>query len=147
MAAIAFETGETFSSKKINQDSKAFGLIQFTKIAIEDISLNYNHTTKELLYNMSEVEQLDYVEKYFQLWKKRKGKITSLEDVYMAILCPKAIGKPNNFPVYSIADGKSYTQNKPLDGSITKIPDGVITKEEATHHVRRMHEKGKKLLG
>lgn len=147
MAAMAFETGETFSSKKINQKSKAFGLIQFTTVAIKDISLNYGHTTRELLYNMSEVEQLDYVEKYFALWQKRKGEITSLEDVYMAILCPKAIGKPNDFSLYSISDGESYTQNKPLDGSINKISDGVITKEEATHHVRRLYEKGKKLLG
>lgn len=147
MAAMAFETGESFSPKKINMDSKAFGLIQFTKIAIEDLSKNTGHVTKEMLFNMSDVEQLDYVEKYFKLWQKRKGKISNLEDVYMAILCPNAIGKPNDFNIYSKKDGKSYTQNSALDGSVDNRVDGAITKEEASHLVRKMYEKGKKLRG
>lgn len=147
MAAMAFETGETFSPTKVNMASNAFGLIQFTKIAIEDLSQNTGHVTKEMLFSMSDVKQLDYVEKYFKLWQKRKGKISNLEDVYMAILCPNAIGKPNDFNIYTKKDGKSYTQNSALDGSVDNRVDGAITKEEASYLVRKMYEKGKKLRG
>jgi hypothetical protein len=147
MAAMAFETMERFDPNIENPNSKAFGLIQFTKVAIKDLSLNSGYVTEGMLRKMSAEGQLDYVEKYFSLWKKRKGKITTLEDVYMAILCPNAIGKPNNFPLYSKGDGKSYTQNAPLDGSINRIIDGTITKEEAAHVVKKKYERGKLFSG
>ncbi|MBY3383207.1 DUF2272 domain-containing protein [Rhizobium laguerreae] len=129
MAAMAFETGESFSASKTNPYSNATGLIQFMpKTAI---SLG---TTINLLAEMNAVQQLDYVEKYMSPFS---GKMNSLSDVYMAILYPKAVGKPEAQVLFSQGT-IAYTQNAGLDTN----DDGVVTKGEATSKVQAMLAKG-----
>ncbi|MFS8146450.1 DUF2272 domain-containing protein [Rhizobium sp. BR 249] len=129
MAAMAFETGESFSPSKTNPYSNATGLIQFMpKTAI---SLG---TTIHLLAQMSAVQQLEYVEKYMSPFS---GKMHSLSDVYMAILYPKAVGKPEAQVLFSQGT-PAYTQNAGLDTN----DDGVVTKGEATSKVQAMLAKG-----
>ena len=87
MACMAFETGETFSPKEPNKaGSGAIGLIQFMpKTASKSLNI-----TVEKLSTMTAVQQLDYVEKYFKLqmaWNNKR--LSTLEDVYMAILVPR----------------------------------------------------------
>jgi hypothetical protein len=125
MAAMAFETGNTFSSSIENPYSCAVGLIQFTPIVCQELG-----TTMDDLRSMSEVEQLDYVYTYFELQESRRGDIKTLEDVYMAILCPVAIGKPSSYTLYE-KPSIAYTQNKGLDFN----NDGKITKSEASKKV------------
>jgi hypothetical protein len=48
------------------------------------------NTTITKLKNMTALEQLDYVEKYFM---PHKGKLKTLEDVYLAVFSPAFIGK------------------------------------------------------
>lgn len=85
MSCIAFETGETFSPKIKNAaGSGATGLIQFMPTTAKGLG-----TSVEKLAAMSATKQLDYVKKYF---KRFKGKLSTLEDVYLAILYPAAIG-------------------------------------------------------
>lgn len=85
MAAIAFETGETFSPTIKNAaGSGATGLIQFMPRTARNLG-----TTTDELARMTAVEQLDYVQKYFAPFK---GKCKTLSDVYMAILWPAAVG-------------------------------------------------------
>jgi hypothetical protein len=128
MAAIAFETGRTFNPAIRNAaGSGATGLIQFmpsTAIALG--------TTVEKLAAMSAVEQLDYVEKYF-VQNGYAGRMHTLSDVYMAILMPTAIGKPDSATLISSAQEKAYVQNKGLDLN----RDGNITKAEATTFVAK----------
>ena len=123
MAAMAFETGRTFDPSITNPNSGATGLIQFMPSTARNLG-----TTTDALRVMSAVEQLDYVEKYFQPYR---GRLTTLEDVYMAILWPKAIGKPNDYVLFA-EPSIYYTQNRGLDIN----SDGQVTKAEASSKVK-----------
>ena len=131
MSCMAFETGETFSASIKNPVASAIGLIQFLETTAAGLG-----TTTSKLANMSEVEQLEYVEKYFMPYA---GKIETIEDIYMAIIYPKAIGKSNDYVLFS-SSSSSYIANKGLD----KNMDGSITKEEAAAKVKEKLEKGLK---
>lgn len=134
MAAMAFETGETFSPSILNAaGSGAVGLIQFMPATAQALG-----TTTEALRRMKAEDQLDFVKKYFENWK---GKLKTLEDVYMVILWPSAVGKDNDYILFEKDDPfhpKRYIQNAGLDFN----KDGKITKEEAARSVKRMLDKG-----
>lgn len=134
MACMAFESGETFSpSIKNAKGSGATGLIQFMPSTAQALG-----TTTEELASMTAEEQLDYVEKYF---KPRKGKLKSLDDVYMAILWPAAVGKPSDYVLFAKNDPehpKRYMLNAGLDFN----KDGIVTKAEAADKVRKKLAKG-----
>jgi hypothetical protein len=132
MACMAFETGESFSPSILNAaGSKAVGLIQFMPNTAKALG-----TTSEALSQMTAVAQLDYVLKYF---KPHKGKLRTLEDVYMAILYPAAIGKPADHALFK-DPSKVYTQNKGFD----RDKDKQITLAEISYSVRSKYEKGLK---
>ena len=87
---------------------------------------------------MSFIEQMSYVEKYF---KPYSGRIKSVEDTYMAILFPRAIGKPNDYVLFDKNDPKypkRYLQNRGLD--VNK--DGLIVKDEVCDKIHAMFSKG-----
>lgn len=134
MACMAFETGETFSpSVESRSGSHARGLIQFLRTTA--ISLG---TTTDAMAKMTFIEQMAYVEKYF---KPYKGKIKSLEDTYMAILFPSAIGKPNDYILFNKNDPKypkRYIQNRGLDAN----KDGLIVKGEVCVKIHTIFSKG-----
>lgn len=133
MAIMAFETGFTFSPSVRNRNSGATGLIQFMPTTAKSLG-----TTVEDLAQMTDIEQLDYVFKYF---RPHKDKLYGLEDYYMTVLFPVAVGKPNDFVLF----GKGgfweqsnperntlvYNRNKGLDLN----NDGSVTKLEATAKV------------
>ncbi|CAD6175812.1 Phage-related lysozyme (muraminidase) [Escherichia coli] len=130
MSCMAFETGETFSPSVKNPNGSATGLIQF----MSNTARSLGTTTNELA-GMTSVEQMDYVEKYF---KPYTGKIKTIEDVYMVIFCPRAVGKPNSYILYD--EGRSYNDNKGLDLN----EDNAITKYEAGFKVREKLKLGMK---
>jgi hypothetical protein len=123
MAAMAFETGETFSPSTMNARSKATGLIQFMPSTAESL-----RTTIEQLAQMTAEAQLDFVEQYFHPFT---GRLQSLEDTYMAILFPVAIGQSNDFVLFRRGT-VAYDQNRGLDAN----GDGLVTKDEAAQRVR-----------
>lgn len=129
MACMAFETGGTFSPSVQNAaGSGAVGLIQFMPQTAYALG-----TTTEDLAEMTAEEQLDYVLAYFN-WAK--GKLSTLEDVYMCILWPRAIGKPLDYVLFYQSDQKrpkQYIQNAGLDFN----RNGKITKAEAAAKVRK----------
>jgi hypothetical protein len=130
MSCMAFETGGTFSpSIKNAAGSGAAGLIQFMSKTAKALG-----TTSEKLEKMSAIEQLDYVKKYLNPYR---SPLKKLEDVYMAILYPAAIGKPLTRTLFE--DGnKTYTQNKGFDAN----KDKKISLQEISSKVRAMYEKG-----
>lgn len=134
MACIAFETGETFSPSVRNAaGSGATGLIQFMPSTAQALG-----TTTNALAKMSAVKQLDYVELYFY---PSRGRLKNLEDVYMAILWPIAVGKSLSYVLFDKNDArfpKRYIQNAGLD--LNK--DGKITKAEAAKKVKDKLTKG-----
>jgi murein DD-endopeptidase MepM/ murein hydrolase activator NlpD len=120
MAAMSFETGGTFSPSIRNAaGSGATGLIQFMPSTARGLG-----TSTDALARMTAIQQLDYVRKYF--WPQR-GRLKSLEDVYMAILYPAAIGKGANHVLFR-RGSVTYQQNRGLDWN----GKGHITVGDAT---------------
>lgn len=138
MACIAWESGETFSPSVTNRaGSGATGLIQFMPATAVELG-----TTVAKLAAQTAEDQLNFVYKYFALQIKRHGPLVTLEDVYMSILWPSAIGKSSSFVLFDKAKGPTaYRQNAGLD--LDK--DGRVTKYEAASHVREKLTKGLKL--
>lgn len=116
LAAMSFETGGTFSPS-IRNSIGATGLIQFIPSTARGLG-----TTTDALRQMSSVEQLQYVEKYFEPFK---GNLDTLEKVYTAILSGSPKANPND--VLFRQGTRAYEQN-PLDWN----KDGLITAQEAT---------------
>lgn len=127
MACMAFESGHTFSPNKQNAaGSGACGLIQFMPQTAQALG-----TTTKALAAMTPVQQLDYVYLYF---KPLTNKLHTLSDLYMAILWPRAVGKPDDYVLFDRNDPRSpklYIQNAGLDYN----KDGKITKAEAASKV------------
>jgi hypothetical protein len=107
--------------------NRATGLIQF----MPDTAINLGTTTRAL-YNMTAVQQLGYVYKYFKPWT---GKIKSYFDLYLITFFPDAVGKPDTFIL--------QTKNKPAALIAKQNPffdvnkDGKLTVGEIK---RRMYE-------
>ena len=136
MACIAFETGETFSpSIKNSAGSNALGLLQFMPTTAAGLG-----TTTKKLSAMTFIEQLAYVEAYLRPYK---GRLKTLSDVYMAILWPAAVGKPEDYILFDKTDVKNpkrYLQNRGLDFN----KDGRIVKGETALKIEEKLKKGKR---
>jgi len=129
MASMAFETGNTFDPQAHNASTGATGLIQFLPSTAEGLG-----TSVGALSNMTAVDQLDFVEAYFRPFTNR---LATIEDTYMAILLPSAVGKPNDHVLFS-QGSKAYSENRPLDLD----NDGNVTKAEAAEFVKRRLAQG-----
>ena len=109
-----------FKYNAVNPYTGAVGLIQFMPATARSLG-----TSTEALARMSNVQQLDYVYKYFA-WKS--GKMYSLYDLYKITFFPISLGKAGNW-VFESKDLQASTvarQNKIFD--INK--DGKITVDE-----------------
>lgn len=144
MACMAWESGESFAPDKKNMaGSGATGLIQFMPATATELAA-YRKTSLSTatLAAMTAEDQLTWVYWYFRMQIDRHGAITNLEDCYMAILWPGAVGKPVSAALWSKGGmPTTYRQNAGLDSN----KDGTITKFEAASHVREKLEKGLKL--
>lgn len=109
-----------FKYNAVNPYTGAVGLIQFMPGTARAMG-----TTIEALSRMSNVQQLDYVYKYFS---SKSGKMYSLYDLYKITFFPISLGKAGNW-VFQSKDLQASTvarQNKIFD--LNK--DGQITVEE-----------------
>jgi len=128
-AVMSFETGGTFDPAELNKaGSGATGLIQFMPATARGLG-----TTTDELAGMSRVEQMKYVRKYFNQWKGRMQK-GDINDLYMAVLWPAAIGKPDDYVIFR-SGTEAYRQNAKLD----RNGDGTVTKWEAAYKVRQKY--------
>lgn len=131
MACMAWESGRSFSASVKNMaGSGAVGLIQFMPSTAKSLG-----TSAADLARMSAEDQLNFVYKYFRPWQ---GKLRNLSDVYMAILWPAAVGKPDDYALFT--GGVSYRQNTGLD--LNK--DGQVTKAECAAKLYAMRAEGLK---
>ncbi|WP_420408792.1 transglycosylase SLT domain-containing protein [Hoeflea sp.] len=130
MAIMAFETGRTFDPATVNRaGSGATGLIQFMPATARGLA-----TTTAALEAMSAIDQLDYVEKYLEPYR---GRIGDIQNAYMAVLYPRAIGKPSGHVLFR-KGSRAYKLNRGLD----RNGDGRITKQEAAARVTALLEEG-----
>ena len=131
LQVMKFETGGSLDPAQKNRaGSGATGLIQFMPSTAQELTgADTKAAAIKILESMTPTEQLDYVKKYLAPFK---GKLNSLDDLYMAILFPKAVGRDPEYVLFK--DGtKAYWQNRGLD--LDK--DGLITKMEAASKVKR----------
>ncbi|MGC3977859.1 MAG: hypothetical protein QM751_06235 [Paludibacteraceae bacterium] len=112
-----------------NPKGSASGLIQF----VEKTAIGLGTTTVKLRA-MSNVQQLDYVYKYFLPYK---GKVKNIYDAYAVVFLPIALGKPDNW----IMQGGGFSaaiikQKNPAVKDINK--DGVLSKSEFNAYVDKL---------
>ena len=143
LAMMDFETGGTFDPATKNMaGSGATGLIQFMPDTAKSLG-----TTTEELSEMSRSQQLEYVDKYLKT--NLEGRIgpegADISDLYMSVLFPVAVGKPDDFVLFGEGaiskkfEGR-YEANKGLDAN----NDGSITKVEAAAKVIQLRDKNMK---
>ncbi len=117
LAVMSFETGGSFNPA-IRNGIGATGLIQFLPSTARGLG-----TTTDALARMSSIEQLRFVEKYFDQPNFR-GRLGTLEGLYTAVLSGTARSNQND--VLFTRGTRAYEQN-PLDWN----RDGQITAGEA----------------
>jgi len=119
------------------------GLIQFVPLTAKQLG-----TTVQDLGEMSDIDQLHYVEKFYQPWA---GKLKTPGDVYMATFLPVFVGKPsdtilgqagnmNKMPgglTYDIV----YKQNKGFDTD----KDGIIRISDVAGKVEKLFNNASKI--
>jgi len=118
MAIMNWESARTFSSSVQNPYTNATGLIQFMPATAIDLG-----TTVDQLKRMSEIEQLEWVYKYYVRYR---SKLKSYTDLYLTTFYPVAVGKPSNYTlgtsdyrIHKIAEqNPAFDVNK--DNKITK---------------------------
>ena len=110
----------------VNSKSGATGLIQFLPSTAKGLG-----TTTEDLKQMSGSKQLEYVYKYF---KRYKGKLNTLSDVYLTVFYPYAASHTADYVL-----GSQYSQEV-AENIANKNPifdtdkDNLITKAEVTNY-------------
>lgn len=117
MAVMNFETAGTFSPSIKNPYSSAVGLIQFLSSTAEALGT----TTGDLLL-MTNVQQLDYVKKYYKNVISEHGTIDNVAEAYLAVFYPAAI----NYPMDKALPAGIVRSNPVFDLNT----DGIITKQE-----------------
>lgn len=132
MACMAWESGETFSSHVKNAaGSGATGLIQFMPATAKALG-----TTMVHLSALSPEDQLRYVYEYF---KPYAGRLHNLGDVYMAILWPKAVGRPDSYVLFDrVKMPTTFRQNAGLDID----HNGAVTRAECLVKINQKLAKG-----
>lgn len=141
---VSFETGGSFSPSQRNHwaakdaekrglpYSGAVGLIQFMPATAK-----YLGTTTASLEAMSFIRQLEYVRRYLATYKSR---LKSLEDCYLAVFYPVAIGRADDY-VLGVRSaegfaGRVYEQNAGFD----KSADGKVTRGEVCATIRAVRD-------
>ena len=124
MAVMAWESW--VNPSVVNRASGATGLIQF----MPDTAISLG-TTTEALSRMSAVEQMEFV--YEHLSRNGGSKMTTLSDIYMAVLWPAAVGRPADFVLWE-RDGR-YAGQYRVNSGLDINRDGKITIAEATQKV------------
>lgn len=132
MACMHWESGGTFRADIKNAaGSGATGLIQF----MPKTAIGLGTTTGKLAAMTAE-DQLRYVYEYFKPWV---GRLANLGDVYMAILWPKGVGKPDHYVLFDRSKTPiTFRQNSGLD--VNK--DGLVTRAECLVKVNERLARG-----
>lgn len=137
MAVMGFETGYTFSPAARNPGSTATGLIQF----IESTARGLGTSTAQLA-RMTAVQQLDFVERYYQ---PQAARIRNLGDAYLAVLWPLAVGMPDSFIMWQKDEGP-YQRQYALNSGLDVNRDGNITRGDAVASVNQSLRRGQQFV-
>lgn len=109
----------TLQAKALNEGTNAVGLIQFMPSTLKQWNLTWQQ-----VYNMTALQQLDLVYKYFLPYKKY---IKNYPDLYLAAFLPLAFTKSDTWP-FEVPGKASATAVRNANKGIDVNKDGVITK-------------------
>jgi peptidoglycan hydrolase-like protein with peptidoglycan-binding domain len=129
LAIMNFESG--INHRAVNPISNATGLIQFMPFTAKSLG-----TTVGELRNMSAIEQLDYVKKFFNLHRSLIPSIKSPEDAYFLVFYPVAANKDDSFILGSERSNETarlIAKKNPVDAN----NDGVLSKGEEKAKLRQ----------
>lgn len=128
MFLMWFETARTLNHRIQNPVTKATGLIQFMPKTATGLG-----TTVDALKAMSNVQQLEYVQKHLAPFR---GKYHSFVDLYCAIFWPAAVNKPDSFritPDIVAIQNPIFDLNKDKDIEKAEIRQALTKMIPATH--------------
>jgi len=98
----------------------ATGLLQFVPCTAAELGV-----TVSRIKNMSAIQQMQYVERYFRLPRITKyGSLTRQNDVFMAVFYPEAIGKGPNYVFPASVQAANYPIKTP--GDYVKLAEGSL---------------------
>lgn len=106
--------------------TRGTGLLQFMPHTLENWGMN-----GQQIFDMSNVDQLDYVKKYLEDYK---GRMAAFVDVYFCVFRPSAVGKYKDFVLGGLGTNLSKKIAKQNSG-MDKNDDEQITKDEVTRHI------------
>lgn len=128
-AVFQFESG--FRKDAVNPYSGAFSFIQFMPSTLGNLG-----TSKAQVQQMSDVEVIrGPVYHYFAAWS---GKLKTLDDTYLAVFYPAAIGKADDW-VVARKGNAVYDQNAGFD----RGNKGYITKGDIVQTIRGVYNSAK----
>ncbi|MDX2285951.1 MAG: transglycosylase SLT domain-containing protein [Bacteroidia bacterium] len=129
LMAVMYSESKFDASVKNLKGSGATGLIQFMPEVAKELEVSVQR-----LERMDHLQQLEYVYLYLQNVRDRYGDFTSLTDLYLGILYPRAIGQD---PCYSLYEKPSvqYEQNAGLDEN----KDGRVTVSDIDRRMQRLY--------
>lgn len=106
---VVFKVESSVDHRKINPVSGATGLIQFMPATATGLG-----TSTFALRNMTNVQQLDYVYRYFAPFA---GRINSITDLYTITFFPRALGQPDSYILQTatLKAGTIAAQNRAYD--------------------------------
>ena len=129
MQIMANESG--LNPSRVNPQTGAVGLIQFMPFIAQKVL----HTTTEKLKALSATKQLQYVQQFYSQ-PQLKGKLKSLESLYLAAFYPYALTQPDSFVIGSekgtATARRIAQQNKGFDYN----KDGWVTVEDYKNYVK-----------
>ena len=122
-----FMQESSMNHQAVNPTTNATGLIQFMPTTARSLG-----TTVEALKAMTNLQQLDWVERYFQPYK---GRMNCYVDVYFTVFFPLAVGKPDDWVLQTstLTAAKIAQQNSGYD--LNK--DGKLTVAEVRTAILR----------
>lgn len=129
LACMHLETGGTMDPAIVNSLGYT-GLIQFGTAAATSIG-----TTTAALRALDRASQCQWVTKYFQFNRlNQKAPNPRLVDIYLTILWPAAVGKPDDYVVFP-AGSAMYKANPAFDPGrqVGYITVGMIAAQIASH--------------
>lgn len=111
---ISFESAGTFHSAVKNPSTGATGLIQFLgSTAKQLLGAPSKEAALQQMASMSNVDQLDYVERFLRTWSRKFGPLDRPPKLFMAVFMPAAIPQPETrkFIRMKHASGKPFVSN------------------------------------
>lgn len=129
LMAVMYSESKFNASAKNLKGSGATGLIQFMQGTAQELEVSLDR-----LASMNPVHQLEYVYLYLETVKQRYGQYSSLTDLYLAVLYPKARGQEYCYTMYA-RPSRQYYQNSGLDEN----EDGRVTVSDIERRMKRLY--------